>query len=310
MAAIVTLTLNPALDVSTSTPSIAPVRKLRCGPERRDPGGGGINVARVVRRLGGATSAIYPAGGATGQMLKALLAREGLTGDCVEIAGDTREDFTVVETASGREFRFVLPGPRLTRSELAACLRAATASEAPILVASGGLPPGAPSDTHARLARHARRSHKRFVLDCSGPSLREALREGVYLAKPNLRELEDVTSSRLGTDARRLSAARAIIEAGGAEVLTLTLGDEGAMLVTANAAWRAAPLPIRAVSSVGAGDSFLGGMIWALADGRSLVEAFRYAMACGSAALLSPGTELCHAEDVMRLAPDVDIRTL
>ena len=110
--------------------------------------------------------------------------------------------------------------------------------------------------------------------------------------------------------ASRLSAARAIIARGGAEILALTLGEDGAMLVTSKAAWRAEPLPITRVSSVGAGDSFLGGMVWALASGHDLEEAFRYGMAAGSAALLRPGTELCHAEDVRRLAPKVQVRTL
>ena len=178
MTAITTLTLNPALDVSTSTPEIRPADKLRCAPERRDPGGGGINLARVIRRLGGDATAVYPAGGSTGAMLTALLKDEGLPGVCVPIRGDTRESFTVSETATGREFRFVLPGPAVPPAALKACLDAVLAPRTPWLAASGGLPPGAPQDIYARLARRTRRSGQRLAVDCAGPALRAALVSG------------------------------------------------------------------------------------------------------------------------------------
>jgi 6-phosphofructokinase 2 len=310
MAQIVTITMNPAIDVSTSVDVVEPVRKLRSGPARRDPGGGGINVARVIRRLGGEVLAIYPAGGPIGALLERLVGAEHLPNLSLPIAGDTREDFTVMETSTGREFRFVLPGPKLKPEEWQACLAAAVRTDAEHMVASGGLPPGVPDDFHAQLARRARADGVKLALDCSGPALKAALDEGVWLVKPNLRELEDYAGWPLETQEHQIAAARSIVLCGGAEIVALTLGEAGALLVTEHRAWRAQALPIRRVSSVGAGDSFMGGLVWALASGLNLEEGFRYSMAAGSAALLFPGTELAHAADVKRLLPLVKIEAL
>lgn len=307
MPEVVTITMNPAVDVSTGTPLIEPVRKLRCGPARRDPGGGGINVARVIRRLGGEVLAIFPAGGPIGALLERLVAAEHVPSLTIPIAGDTREDFTVVEGGAGREFRFVLPGPKLRAEEWQACLQAAVRNEGEVLVASGGLPPGVPDDFHAQLARRAKADGVKLALDCSGPALKAALEAGVWLVKPNLRELEDYTGWPLETETQRIATARSLVLGGGAQIVALTLGDQGALLVTGHHAWRARALPIRRVSSVGAGDSFMGALVWALAQGKNLEEAFRWAMAAGSAALLSPGTELAHAADVKRLLPLVRV---
>lgn len=312
MPNIVTVTINPAIDVSTSVERLEPSAKLRCGPGRRDAGGGGVNVARVVRRLGGDVLAIFPAGGLPGEMLIRLLGAEAVPTIAIPITGETREDFTILERSTGREYRFVLEGPHLSWSEWRACLDAAIKpGDGPaIIVASGSLPPGVPEDFHARLANNARAAGDRMVLDASGPALAGALKEGVYLIKPNLRELKDLTGRPLSSENERLAAAREIIAKGGAELVALTLGEEGALLVAADRAWRAAAMAILPVSSVGAGDSFLGGMVQALAAGQPLEDAFRQGVAAGSAALLSPGTTLCDAKDVRRLLPMVEIRSV
>lgn len=312
MQTIVTVTINPAIDVATSVERVEPSVKLRCGPARRDAGGGGVNVARVVRRLGGATLAILPVGGLTGQRLVQLLEAEGVPMIAVPIAGDTREDFTAIERSTGREYRFVLEGPHLSWAEWRACLDAAVqpGDGTAIVVASGSLPPGAPADFHSRLAANARKAGDRLVLDVAGPALAAALRQGVYMVKPNLRELRDLTGESLDDDPARLAAARALITAGGADVVALTMGDQGALLVTADRAWRAPALPIAPVSSVGAGDSFLGGMVYALSVGQALEDALRLGLACGSAALLSPGTGLCEPDMVRRLLPQARIQSV
>ncbi len=125
--------------------------------------------------------------------------------------------------------------------------------------------------------------------------------EGVYLLKPNLRELREFLKTSLPDEKSWLSAGRSIIEARQAEVVALTLGAEGALLVTRAMALRARAMDIRPVSVVGAGDSFVGGMAWSLSAGHSIEDAFRWGVAAGSAAVLNPGTELCHASDVERL---------
>ena len=312
MTDVITLTMNPALDLATSAPEIVPSHKIRCGALQRHPGGGGVNVARVVHRLGGHCRAFFPAGGATGHVFKALLEAEGVASLCVPIAGDTRESFSVKEVASQKEYRFVLPGPELTSDEWQACLEKLTCLEKPpaYLVASGSLPPGVPPDFYARLSRLLKPQGVKLILDTSGPALAAALEEGVYLIKPSLRELGELCGCVLQTEPEWREAAQALVRQGRAQVVVLSLGEGGACLFTPDRAVFAPALPVRVVSSIGAGDSFVGAMVWALSKGLALDESFRYGVAAASAALLSTGTGLCQPEDVARLLADVKLITL
>jgi 6-phosphofructokinase 2 len=312
MPGVVTLTMNPAIDLSTAVDRVEPVRKLRCEAGRRDPGGGGINVARVVGRLGGAVTALYPVGGDVGRLLQRLVAAEGVASLTVPVAGETREDVTVLDRSSGDQYRFVLPGPRLEEAEWTACLDALRAQgPGPAFVcASGSLPPGAPEDLYARVARLACGWGAKVLLDTSGSALKAALGAGVHLIKPNLRELRDLTGATLDDEAARLAACKSLIAAGQVAAVALSLGRGGAILVDREGALRAPALPIEPVSTVGAGDSFLGGLTWALAAGKLREEAFRWAIAAASATLLSAGTGLCRREDVARLVTQVGVEVL
>jgi 6-phosphofructokinase 2 len=309
MESIVTLTPNPAIDVCTAAEEIAPLRKLRCMAARRDAGGGGINVARVVRRLGSEVTAVYPAGGSTGALLERLMERERVRSLAIAAAQETREDFTVLEQKSGDQYRFILPGSPLAEPEWQACLDtlAAMGKRVSFLVGSGSLPPGVPDDFYARAARIAKAGGAKMVVDTSGYALAAALKGGVYLVKPNLRELQELAHAALSDQTERIGACRSLIKTGGAEVVALTLGASGALLVTRDAAHLARSPPVKPVSAVGAGDSFVGGTVWSLAAGHSILDAFRYGVAAGSAAVLNPGTELCHAGDVARLYECVEL---
>ena len=312
MADVVTLTMNPSIDLSVSVERVMPFHKLRCSAARRDPGGGGINVARVLKRLGADVTAIYPIGGALGQLLRELVEREGIPELTIPIAGETREDFTVTEHSTGAQFRFLLPGPQLTEQEWGTCLTMLGKVErgARFVVGSGSLPPGVPDDFYGRIAEVAKAAGRKTIIDSSGPALHAALDAGVYLIKPSLNELRLLIGQPLETQSDWIKACHALVNAGKAEVVALTLGDDGALLVTREQVVRALALPIKPVSVVGAGDSFLGAMIWCLASGRSMETAFRYGVAAGSAALLMQGTELCRREDVERLAGEVRLQSL
>ena len=309
---VICLTMNPSVDVFTHTDHVIPADKLRCAAAQREPGGGGLNVARVIQRLGGPCLAVYPAGGASGAWLDAHLTQAGLPLRRLPIEGDTRESFTVLAQDTGLEYRFVLPGPVLRESEWRACLDAIDPLVSPgaLLVASGSLPPGVPSDFYAQLSERARCRGARMVLDSSGAALREGLRAGVFLLKPNLLELSELLGQALLAEDQWLPAARSLIEEGRTDIVALSLGERGALLVTAQQAWRAPALPITPCSTVGAGDSFVGAMVWALQQGRALPEAFRWAMAAGSATLMAPGTGLCRLEDVTRLQAQVRVQEL
>lgn len=303
MTDILTISPNPAVDVATAVDRMNDTCKLRCSDARRDPGGGGINVARVIHRLGGDCLAVFLAGGATGQLLQQLLEAEHVPAVCLGIAGDTRENFSVSESSTGRQFRFILPGPFVAKNEWEGCIAYIQALPTPprYLVMSGSLPSGVPADFYAILAREARARGIRIIVDTSGPALVSVLEEGVTLVKPSLAELRELTGLPLLHECEWRDAACGIVERGQAEMVVLTLGPLGALLVTRDVTLRAQALPALVSSAIGAGDSFVGAMVWALNRNTSVSEAFHYGLAAASATLVSTGTGLCRQPDVHRL---------
>ena len=305
---IVTLTINPAVDISTSVSKMVPYTKMRCAAPQRDPGGGGINVARVLKRLGFEATAVYPAGGATGQTLTALVEREAVRSIVIPISNDTREDITIFDETSKEQFRLVFPGACLNEFEWQQCLDAIArlSPQAAFVIASGSLPPGAPADFYGRVVRASTGAAK-VVVDTSGASLKAALEAGVYLIKPNLREFQELAGISGADESSLLEAGRRLIDRYRIEIIALSMGPGGALLLTRDIALRANGLPLEPVSVSGAGDSFLGAMVSRLANGDKLDSALRYGVAGGSAALLSPGTGLCLGADVHRLASNVNV---
>jgi 6-phosphofructokinase 2 len=303
LASIVTLTVNPALDLSTSTETVVSEHKLRCGVSRTDAGGGGINVSRVIHRLGGQSVAIYAVGGPTGFAYRQLLEADGIIGRAIPIAGATRQNVTIDELSTGRQFRFVLQGPHLTTDEWSECLAATINAMTPggYVVASGSLSPGMPDDFYARIARAARARGVHCIVDASGPALAAALEEGVHVVKPSARELAELVGRALPDRPSRIAAAQELISRGAAEIVALTLGADGAVLVTAETVTHLEVPDIAVHSTVGAGDSFLGALVLRLAQGRSLHDAFCAGVAAGSATAMTEATELCHRVDVERL---------
>jgi 6-phosphofructokinase 2 len=302
MAPIVTLTMNPALDIATATEQIVPAHKLRCVPPRYDAGGGGINVARAVHALGGETLAVFPAGGAAGEMICHLLEEEGVPHRVIAIAGFTRESLAVEERESGKQYRFILPGPVIGPADQERCLDglSAAAPAAEVIVASGSLPLGVAPDFYARVGELAKQYGKRFVLDSSGAALREA-GKGIFLLKPSLRELEELSGRRIAGERDEEAAAQEVIADGRAEIVVVSLGARGALVAAREWNGRVPSMPVEAKSTVGAGDSMLAGIVLGLSRGLSLVEAVRFGIAAGSASLLGSGTQLCRRDDAERL---------
>lgn len=309
MPTFLTFTADPALDISTHTGYVQPTHKLRCGPARCYPGGGGINVARILHRLGAEVQAWYLAGGPTGAQLQGLLADEGVPAQALPVAGHTRQNFSVVQTSTGDEFRFLLPGPVIQKIEWQSTLEAfaALAPRPHWLIASGSLPPGVPDDFYARLAGLARPLGGYFVLDTSGLALSAALSAGgVSLLKPSLREMRELTGLPLQDPAQWCAAAQALVRSGQVGMVALSAGAQGAVLATPEGVWQAPALPIPARNgTTGAGDCFLGALVWSLGRGDAPPEALRWGIAAGSAALLSPGTALAQPSDIHRLYAQV-----
>jgi len=299
---IVTLCMNPALDITTETDVVRPTDKLRCAGARYDPGGGGINVAHVAGVLGIPATAVFPAGGPAGEVVHNLLVAEGLAVQRIRIGGSTRESFTVNELSTERQYRFVLPGPQLSIAEQTDCLlhlrRAAPGAR--IVVASGSLPPGVPEDFYQQVANVCAELGKTFLLDTSGGGLAHVT-SGVFLLKPSIRELREDVGADLSTEAEQVAAARGLVARGVARHVLVTLGAQGALLVSADAAQRFPAVAVPPGSGVGAGDAMLAGVAVGLARSWPLSESVRLGIAAGAAMLLTPGTAPCTREDTERL---------
>jgi 6-phosphofructokinase 2 len=301
MAQICTITFNPCIDKSTSVIALIPEKKLRCSPPVFEPGGGGINVARAIKKLGGKAIAIYPSGGYSGKFLNILLEKENINFRQIEIQKHTRENLIVLDKATNQQYRFGMPGQHLSENEWQQCLQSIEESSSPFIVASGSLPPGVPEDMLARIAKIAKAQKRKLIVDSSGEALRLAIKEGVYLVKPNLAELSMLT----GKDALETNdiepLAQKLIMDGNCEVLVVSMGALGAMLISKEGSYKVEAPIVKRKTTVGAGDSMVAGIVFCLSQSRSLKEALQYGVACGTAATMSSGTALCKKEDVDRL---------
>jgi 6-phosphofructokinase 2 len=298
---ILTLTLNPTVDIASDAPAVRPIHKIRTTNETFDPGGGGVNVARVLRELGGDTLAVVLAGGVSGHLLVELLAEGGVPHQAIPIAGRTRMSHTVHDLAARQEYRFVPEGPALAEAEWQAALAALEAAEADWIVASGSLPRGVPEDFYARAAAIAARRGQRFVLDSSGAPLRAALGSGLALIKPSRGEFEALVGRPLPDAEAQAAAALDLVRRGAVGLVAVTLGHEGALLAEPAGVLRLPALEVQALGAVGAGDSFLAAMVLSLSRGEPPREAFAWGMAAGAAAVMRPGTAHPRQADVVAL---------
>lgn len=303
MKRIVAFTMNPAIDKSSSVEHVIAERKLYCKPPRFEPGGGGVNVSRAIKKLGGESRLIYPAGGYTGNRLKDLLEEEGISHRPVPIEGTTRESLVVLEESTGQQFRFGMPGPVLKNEEWERCLHELSVirPKPDYLVASGSLPPGVPSDFYARVARIGKDQGAKVIIDTSGGALSQALQEGVYLIKPNHREFRDLVGRDMKEESQIEAEAVKLAKSGRCEILVISLGAAGALLVTKDVTEHIRPPTIPIVSKVGAGDSMVAGTVLSLAQGKTQRDSVLFGIAAGAAAVMTPGTELCRREDAERL---------
>jgi len=303
MKKIITITMNPAIDKSASVSQVIVERKLYCHSPRFEPGGGGINVSRAIRKLGGESTAIFPSGGPTGEYLLELLQKEGLACRPIPVKGWTRENLVVLEESSGLQFRFGMPGVTLGDMEWQNCLDAISAGDQKpdYIVASGSLPPGVPDDFYAQVARIGKGLGARVIVDTTGNHLRLALQEGVYLIKPNIRELGELVGKELVDESSQREIAMEMVSSGQCAVVALSLGAGGVLLATADGCERLQTPLVPIKSKVGAGDSMVGGIVLSLARGNEMSDAVRFGIAAGAAAVMTPGSELCRREDAERL---------
>jgi 6-phosphofructokinase 2 len=295
--------MNPTIDKNASAERVVPDRKLRCHVPRHDPGGGGINVSRAIHKLDGESTALYTQGGPAGNLLERLLDHEGIRQHPISIQDMTRENLTVLDQSADHRYRFNMPGPELSEPEWQRCLDAlAELDPTPAyVVASGSLPRSVPKDFYGRVADWGHGAGCRVIVDTSEDALLAAVQAGLYLIKPNMRELGQLAGSEIETEEQQEQVAQEIIERGGAEIVVVSLGAAGVLLVADGTVerLRAPTVPIR--SRIGAGDSTVAGITLALARGQPVRDAVLYGVAAGSAAVQTPGTELCRLDDTEAL---------
>lgn len=305
MTDIITITFNPCIDKSTSVNALQPEKKLRCTAPVFEPGGGGINVARAIKKIGGEAVAIYPSGGYSGKFLNLLLEKENLSVLTFEIKHQTRENMIVLDRATNLQYRFDMPGSELFENEWQQCLQLIEENDSEFIIASGSLPPGVPLDIFARISGIAKKGNRKLIVDSTEEVLQSALEEGVYMIKPNIGELSRLVGKEELLSDEIEPAAKDLINKGKCEIVVVSLGASGAMLVSREEVFRISAPIVKTKSTVGAGDSMVAGIISFIAKGKGLREALQYGVACGTAATLNSGTELCRKEDVERLFKEI-----
>ncbi|SPJ23604.1 1-phosphofructokinase family hexose kinase [Palleronia abyssalis] len=313
--AVLTVTMNPALDLATAAERVVPGPKLRCDVARVDPGGGGINVSRLVQRLGADTTAFVALGGGNGQRLLKALEHEGISVRVIPVAGETRASLGVTDRSTGEQYRFVLPGPDLSEKECEGAISALLEEAAPgdFVVLSGSLPatavPGFPRD----LAYALREGGTKLVIDTSGAALADLLARPDPDHRPEVLrfdhlEAQEAAGRALPTRDDTARFAADIVASGAARFVVVGREAEGNLLASGDGVWFARAAKVeKVVSTTGAGDSFLGALTYALAIGTSAPEALQWGTAAASAAVMTPATDLCDAETVERLRPDCTI---
>lgn len=298
---IVTLTINPSLDKSTHFNGLVPEQKMRCENPRYDAGGGGINVSKAIAKLGGTSTCVYTSGGPIGEMVTEILQQGGIENVAIKIKNWTRENFIAFDNVTKAQYQFGFPGHAFSEEEKEAILQSIKELPSDYLVISGSMNEGLAADFYQKIAEVAKTSGTKVIVDTSGEALQKVLEAGIYLAKPNIGELAKL----IGVERLELSevekAAKTLIEKGYAEIIVVSLGASGAILVTKDTTEFVVAPQVEKKSTVGAGDSMVGGMVWALSQHKTLKEVIQIGVCCGTAATMNEGTQLFKVEDVERL---------
>lgn len=298
---ILTITLNPCIDKSSRVEKMKPESKLRCTEVVNEPGGGGINVSKALKKLETPSVALFPAGGHNGNMLCSLLKEEGILFHAVDTKTETRENWIVLETSTNNQFRFTFPGREVQEETIKTMVEQIRSFAPSFVVASGSLPPGLPDYFYGLIVKNAAAVGAKCIVDTSGPALQALKGKHAFLIKPNIGELCKMLNVDWLDKNEVPDAAQQAIADGFAEVIVISMGAEGAWLVSSDQRYFAAAPPVEKKSTVGAGDSMVAGITYSLQKNKSLKEALQFGVACGSAATMNDGTQLFNMADAERL---------
>lgn len=307
MPKIITLTFNPSIDKTTSTDKIVPEKKLRCVNPTYAPGGGGINVSRALQHLGIESLPMYFSGGYNKIFFKKLLQKENIQSLIVPIKAPIRTNIIVVENSTGLQFRFGMESEPAKKNDWKLFLKKFDQqNNYDIVVASGSLPAGIPPDIFGKIAAIVKKRNAKLIVDTSGDALQHAVHEGVFLIKPNINELSKLYGKEKLDNDEIVTAAKTIIKNGGCEVMVISMGENGAMLVTKDDHIHIKPPVVEVKSTVGAGDSMVAGIVFGLSKGWDWHYILKFGIACGTAATMNEGTTLCKKHDVYTILEELN----
>jgi len=302
MEKIITITLNPSIDKTTATDKVVPEKKLRCIHPTYEPGGGGINVSRALQHMGCKSTAMHFAGGYSGNFFKKLLQKENVESIAIPVLANMRTNIIIYENSTGLQYRFGMVSEAVQERDWKVFLKRLELQDGyEYVVASGSLPDGVPADFFGKVAAIVKKKNAKLIIDTSGEALKHAVKEGVYLIKPNIGELSNLYGKENLQKEEVVIAARSIIQQGGCEIMVVSMGKEGAVLISADKSFQVTAPEVTVKSTVGAGDSMVAGMVLAVSKGWELEEVLKYGIACGTAATINAGTALCSKEDVERI---------
>lgn len=307
MTDIVTITVNPALDLSTEAAAVIPDQKLRCSAPLTHPGGGGVNVSRAIAKLGGSSRSLLAYGGGTGQTLVSMLRAEGLEPQSLGVSHATRQSLSVRDGQTGLQYRFMLPGPDWSDAE---CTTARDTilnaiGKDTLVVPSGSLPPGMDAGFFPDLQGDIAAKGGRMILDTSGKALALAASRplGLYVLRMDRDEARGLSGAPLETVQQIAVFAAALRDRGVARIVMIAAGAEGTVIASED--WRGLTRPpaVKPLSKIGAGDSFVAGFALAIIRGADPVAACCAGTAAATSAVTTDGTELCKRDDTERFRP-------
>jgi len=315
MSSILTVTLNPCIDLGTSVQRVVAGSKLRCAAPTVEPGGGGVNVARAIRKLGGESTALIVVGGATGQRLELLLDSEGIKTHPVQTRHETRQSFAVTDSTTGEQYRFSLPGetvePQVAK-QVQTEICDATQKDA-FVVFSGSVSPGLSADYYSALVDLLAPKTDRVIIDTSGPVLDHLIASPsrpILLLRMDRKEALGAAGLAAETTEASADFAKGLIARGVAKIIVIGQGAKGSLMVTKDQKLFCAPPIVPVRSTIGAGDSFVGAVTLSLYRGLSPQDALQMGVAAATATVLTEGTALCRLTDVKRLLPDCTMGSL
>lgn len=305
---ILTVTLNPALDLSTAADEVIPDQKLRCDKAMVDPGGGGINVSRAIKIMGGQSTAMVALGGATGTRIAGMLKADGLSLIRLTAPGETRQSLAVRDRATGSQYRFVMPGPEWHKAHVSDMMAAIgeAARAGGWVVVSGSNPPGVAPGFEQMLTVRLKGGNARLLVDTSGEALLALSGSSipVDVMRMDSHEAEGLAGRPLPLRSDSAAFAAGLVQGGAAKSVIVARGADGSVIAGEGGAWHAEAAAVPVVSAVGAGDSFVAGFVLATSRGEPVEDALALGAAAASAACMTPATELCHADQVAWLYAD------